>query len=213
MWSCLIFLSSIPCAASVSSHISIAEMPNPSPASIEPRLTASLLDGQIYQPDVYSKAISFLDTMETSPSCERVAILTLINDCQSLKSSTSSEIELSEVQSEYAIRLAMCEITRAKGKVSTYCADFISRPCPVSDSIGFFQRHKKMREAVSGKICYPEVTGKQIGQCLKGLSDTSQWWTSFSNSKQNVRSVCQASRHAIEKGWLSPSLPLLIVNC
>jgi hypothetical protein len=210
-WSRLILLSSILCTASRSSYISIAESPTPSPAAIEPRLTASLTDGQIYRPDVYSKAITFLEDMETSPSCQRVATLTLIKDCQTLESSTSSEIELSEVQQEYAIRLAMCEITATKYKISSYCAGFIASECSTPQYTGFFQRHRRTREAVGGKFCYPVVTGKDIEQCIDWLADSrSQWWTSYSNNKQNVRSVCQASRHAIEKGEPFPCYPFQI---
>jgi hypothetical protein len=200
-WSRLISLSSILCAAS-GSHVSLAESPRPTDLEIEnPHLTASLLNGQIHQPAVYLKAVSILETMESAPSCHRVATLTLINSCQSLEKSASSEVELYEVREEYAARLAMCELTGAKAPISPHCAEFIPRACSTNGLSGFFRRQKQTQDT-NGKICYPEVARKQVKQCISALNSRPQWWTSYSNALQNVVVVCQASRNAIEQGRL-----------
>ena len=36
-------------------------------------------------------------------------------------------------------------------------------------------------------------------QCLKSLQSTPQYWTSFSNARQNAVVMCQASRDVIER--------------
>lgn len=200
-WQYCIFLSSILCTAS-GSHVSLAELPKPTGLEIEPHLTALLFNGQIHQPEVYAKAISILETMESVPSCHRVATLTLINSCQGLEKSPSSEVELYEVREEYSTRLAMCEITGAKTPISPHCADFVPGVCSTSGSSGFFRRQKKSQDNTKAKICYPDVTRKQVEKCITALSSSPQWWTSYSNAAQNVRVICQASRNAIEQGKL-----------
>jgi Tht1-like nuclear fusion protein len=199
-WLRSIFVSSLLYIASAYSHVSFAESTNTTEVQREPHLEVSLTNGQIYQPEVYSEAISILTKMETKSSCHRLATFTLTESCQTLEQSTSSELELSEVQSEYAIRLAMCEITATKKTVSSHCTDFLPGTCSTRVFSGFIPQHKKMQKTVNGRICYPEVTKEQVQQCLKDLSNTAQWWTSYSNNLQNVHVICHTSRNAIERG-------------
>jgi len=191
------------------SHGSMAEMPSPSSAEslMDTELTSSLLNGQIHQPEVYSRAVTILETLETAPSCHRVATLTLINSCQSLERSASTEVALYETREEYATKLAMCELSGAKASISSICANFIpsSKTCRKNRSNGFFRRSQQT-EDVPGEVCYPEVSRHQVRQCISALHSKPQWWTSYSNALQNVVVVCQASRSAIEKGKLSSSM-------
>jgi hypothetical protein len=50
---------------------------------------------------------------------------------------------------------------------------------------------------------YDDIKGQQLGQCLKSLESRPQWWTSYSNNRQNAVVMCQAARGQIEKGELS----------
>jgi len=199
----LAFLPSVLCAAS-EAHVPLDDSPTPSSLEIDSHLTASLFNSQFGQPDIYSKAVSFLETLETAPTCHRVATLTLINSCQTLEKSASSEVHLHEVREEYATRLAMCEIKGAEAPTSPHCAEFFPSigACSTGGFGGFFRRPKRQQTAAQGKVCYPEVTRSQVKQCISALNSRPQWWMSYSNALQNVVVVCHASRNAIEKGML-----------
>jgi hypothetical protein len=177
----------------------------PSPSTIDSQIHNELLDsfliGQIHQPEVYSRAVTVLETLESAPSCHRVATLRLISSCQSLERTSSTEVDLYETREEYATKLAMCELSGAKATISSHCADFVpcARACPKAPFSGFLRRPQHTDE-VHGKACYQDVTRLQVKQCISALHSKPQWWTSYSNALQNVVVVCQASRSAIEKG-------------
>lgn len=44
-----------------------------------------------------------------------------------------------------------------------------------------------------------QVPKEVLEQCLKTLESRPQWWTSYSNSRQNALIICQASRMEKEK--------------
>lgn len=46
---------------------------------------------------------------------------------------------------------------------------------------------------------------RHIRECLQSLESRPQWWTSYSNSRQNAAIMCQAARADIEKGMLNIS--------
>ncbi|KAF2418265.1 hypothetical protein EJ08DRAFT_65038 [Tothia fuscella] len=169
--------------------------------TLDKQLTHSLLEGQIHQPEVYSRAVNILTGLESAPSCHRVATLTLINSCQSLERSTATEVALYETREEYATKLAMCELDGAKATISSHCTDFVpsEKACRKQKSGGFFSRSRQVVDDVQGKVCYPEVTRRHVKSCVTALQSKPQWWTSYSNALQNVVVVCQASRSAIEK--------------
>ncbi|RDI76503.1 hypothetical protein Vi05172_g13514 [Venturia inaequalis] len=201
MWPRLIFSASLLCTAFASSYapVSIADYPPSTDARDETRLHVSLLTGQIYKPDLYAQAITVLDKMDKKPSCHRLATLTLIESCQTLEVSPTSELELFEIRSEFGIRLALCEMEGA-ANIPSACADFRPGPCSVSMSWGgFFRGQKKMRETSNDNVCYAEVTTIQVQECRRALNGKTQDWMSYSNNMQNLEVVCQASRNAIEQ--------------
>src|ERR1700753_2559385 len=95
---------------------SSAEIPIPISigSQIDDNLTSSFMNGRIHQPEVYSRAISILEALESAPSCHRIATMTLIKSCQFLDKSTPTEAAVYEIREEYATRLAMCELNAAK---------------------------------------------------------------------------------------------------
>jgi hypothetical protein len=187
----------------VSAYKSGVEFLSPSPveAQLRSELTNSLLNGQIHQQEVYSRAVNILESMESAPSCYRAATLTLIDSCQSLERSTSTEVATYEIREEYATKLAMCELNGAEATISPHCAKFVpaTRACK-RQKLGGFLRRSGQTEEVIGKVCYPDITREQVKQCISTLHSKPQWWTSYSNALQNVVVICQASRSAIEKG-------------
>lgn len=143
--------------------------------------------------------------MESAPICNRLAALDLINNCKSLEQSSDtvnpeSEVILDEVKSEYAARLAVCELLGAKAHVPRECDILVPsvQACGKGRSSSFFSRQKK--DSVEEKYCYPGTTYAQLERCLRALESRSQSWTSYSNARQNAVVMCHASRDAIDRG-------------
>lgn len=171
-------------------------------------LTSRLLANPVHQTEVYSRAVEILESIEAAPSCHRLATTSLIDSCQALERSRSSEHSLTKVRETYAARLAMCELSSAKVEFPTSCRSFVpsqggcKRKTPSRSIIKYWRA--EVSEPVSvEKLCYPELTASEVKQCLGALHSKPQWWTSYSNALQNVLVVCQASRNAIEKGMLA----------
>ena len=112
---------------------------------------------------------------------------------------TEGELILDEVKSEYAARLAVCELNSAKANIPWECAGFMpsSYACGKSRFRSLFTRQENRSH---DKLCYPETDGSQIRQCLQALESRPQSWISYSNARQNAVVICEASRDAIERG-------------
>ena len=137
------------------------------------------------QSGIYSHALQLLAAMEGSPSCNRVAASTLLDSCHSIDGSLrDAETSFEDAKSIYAAQLAMCEIVSAESSIPHSCQSLV----PVLDS--------KERKPVSQK----SIRKGQLSQCLQSLESRPQWWTSYSNSRQNAVVMCQAARVDIEKG-------------
>jgi hypothetical protein len=167
---------------------------------------ASILFQQAVQKDeIFSHAITILDSLKSAPSCHRLATVSLVDSCSSLERSPEGEISLAEEREKYAARLAMCELMGAKIIVPPQCNFFVpSRDgCPKPVTMLVF-KHLWRRDSgdshSSRKECFHEVSSTQVRNCLAALHDRPQWWTSYSNALQNVLVVCQASRNGVEKG-------------
>lgn len=169
-------------------------------------LASMLQNPPVQQREIFSHALRIIRSMELSPSCNHLAALTLINSCQSLEMSakgssnakTKGELILDEVKSEYAVRLAVCELNGAKVNIPRECAVFI----PSSYACGKFRFRSLFTRQESrshDELCYPEAASSQVIQCLRALESRPQSWTSYSNAKQNAVVMCQASRDAIER--------------
>lgn len=88
------------------------------------------------------------------------------------------------MRSVYAARLAICEIVSAGSAIPQAC-----KSLDVSSEMNIHQ--------TSG---FKHIRRDQLGLCLQSLESKPQWWTSYSNSKQNAMVMCQAARVDIEKG-------------
>ena len=147
--------------------------------------------------EVYSQALSLLDSMKDAPSCNRLAASSLLESCQSIEGSTTgAESSLEDVRSIYAARLAMCEILSAGSAIPSQCKHF--QPMNAEP----YQRGRTSAKS-KGKpraIGESEVQSRHLSQCLQSLESRPQWWTSYSNSRQNAMVMCQAVRADVEKG-------------
>lgn len=164
---------------------------------MSPDLAAFVRSSSLQKPEVYSQALTLLDSMQNAPSCNRLAASTLLDSCQSIEGSTSgAESSLEDVRSIYAARLAMCEIVRAGAAVPSHCKPFQhlngNARQRVQDGTGGVGRNKQTGAN--------EVDSRHLSQCLQSLESRPQWWTSYSNSRQNAVVMCQAVRADVEKG-------------
>jgi hypothetical protein len=171
-------------------------------------LTKRLLQDPIHQPEVYNRAVQILESIESAPSCYRLATVSLIDTCQELESSVTAEVSLASIRETYAARLAMCELASAGTTTPSQCDRFIPTAAACNGDLPLSKRLWALRSRTSdlkslGTTCYPDASPSQTRQCLSALNGTPQWWTSYSNALQNVLIVCQAGRNAVEKGEIS----------
>lgn len=148
----------------------------------------------------FSQALRLLDSMQHAPSCNQRAVASLITSCQALSPETSerrhythSDSDLDHVKSLYAARLAVCEITGTGAAIPEKCLDTFpshnSRRPQYQDSSQGFQVVDEERN----------IPATVLETCLRSLESKPQWWTSYSNSRQNAAVMCHAARFDIEK--------------
>ncbi|KAF2739717.1 hypothetical protein EJ04DRAFT_606324 [Polyplosphaeria fusca] len=171
-------------------------------ADIDADLASALQHTSYKQQELLSQALQIVHSMESAPTCNRLAALNLINDCKSLEQAgtdakSKSETILDEVKSEYAARLAVCEILGAKATVPRDCTILVpsAQACVKTRFRSFFSRQDTSKK----EYCYPESTRPHFERCLRALVGTPQSWTSYSNARQNAVVMCHATRDAIER--------------
>jgi hypothetical protein len=166
-------------------------------------LVRRLVKNSVLDKEIYSKAVVVLENLHSAPDCHRMATFSLVDSCQALEPSESSDIMLADVREEYATRLAMCELSGAKAQTPPQCNDFVPSPdhCAMSGQ-GFLARFRGQKPvaADASSLCYAETTQSQLKSCLYALHSKPQWWTSYSNAFNGVLIVCQASRASMERG-------------
>ncbi|KAL6714378.1 hypothetical protein ACLMJK_007801 [Lecanora helva] len=136
----------------------------------------------------FAQALELLASLQTSPSCNRLAASSLLDSCQSIEDSQSDAEEIIEdYRSIYAAQLALCEIGSANPAMPQSCDQLVA----VTKSRGKGTR---------------SVHKDRLNHCLQSLESRPQWWTSYSNNRQNAGVMCQAARIDIEKGQLHKSM-------
>ena len=158
-------------------------------------LTAIVRPSPIEKSAVYSEALQILTSIQASPSCHRLAASNLLNSCQSIEEAPSdTEPSLDDVKAIYAAQLAICEIISAGSAVPQQCKPLTPR------------HETKGRRGFSGIASggsqrpNDKHGSEHLSQCLQALESRPQWWTSYSNSRQNAVIMCRAARVEIEKG-------------
>lgn len=148
---------------------------------------------------IFSEALKLLESINSSSSCNKLAATKLVTSCKSigrnLGTPTDSDIYLAleYVRSLYAARLAICEISGAGISIPSPCQPMNVSPAPKKARFSFYTKHNT--------IVSDDDPGRkeELGPCLRSLESRPQWWTSYSNSKQNAMVICHASRSEIEK--------------
>ena len=152
---------------------------------------------------VISQAVDFVVSMQTAPSCTRMAASHLMNECKLLEhapdfAKNRPEAYLDNVKTEYAAKLAVCELLSAQPPshaVPPLHCDILVPSSRACSKGGWWSQ----APVNSDKQCYPLYKEYQYSQCLKTLQSSPQYWTSFSNARQNAVVMCQASRDAIDR--------------
>lgn len=145
----------------------------------------------------YTQALDLLNSLQNSPSCNRLAASTLLESCQKVDDAPpSTEESLEDIKSTYAARLALCEISATGLAAPSDCKPLL----PADDGEGklglkWIKGSGKAKSAV-----FKDVGSRQLSLCLRSLESRPQWWTSYSNSRQNAVIMCQAARVDIDRG-------------
>lgn len=149
------------------------------------------------QSGIYTQAIQILTSMQTLPSCNRLAASTLLESCQTIDgSSPDMEGSLEDIKSIYAARLALCEISSTGLIIPSECKLLM----PMDSLEGKGGLEWILRSGGAKSTSYSDIGKRQMSQCLQSLESRPQWWTSYSNSRQNAVIMCQAARVDIERG-------------
>lgn len=161
---------------------------------------ASFLDSKTKKNDgIFSEALKLLESINSSSSCNKLAAAKLVTSCKSIghnpQTPTDSDtyLALEYVRSLYAARLAICEISGAGISIPLPCQPMNVSPAPKKARFSFYTKNNPV---ISDD---DPVRREGLEPCLKSLESRPQWWTSYSNSKQNAMVICHASRSEIEK--------------
>ncbi|KAF7594001.1 hypothetical protein BBP40_010398 [Aspergillus hancockii] len=159
----------------------------------------SFLNSKTIQHDaMFTEAVLLLESMRSSPSCNRIAATRLVTSCQSIEGKTNNmdsetHIALEHTRSVYAARLAICELNGAGTSIPPACLP-VTFPPPHKKGLFGFSSKRKLPVSTSDSI-----QAHMLESCLKTLESRPQWWTSYSNSRQNAFIICQAARVENEK--------------
>ena len=133
--------------------------------------------------EVFSQALELLTSLQAAPSCNRLATSALLTDCQSVESNSPQvETTLDDIKSIYSAQLALCELQSAGAQIPSTC------------------KFNFLLDTGNAPKRFDHHYHNKLKQCLSSLESRPQWWTSYSNSKQNALVLCQAARVEIEKG-------------
>lgn len=190
----------IPLSVATSSHYS-------GPADAGPTLDLGTLFQHTASRNhrVITQAVDFVVSMQNAPTCTRMAASHLMSECKLLEhapdfAKSRPEAYLDNVKTEYAAKLAVCELLSAQPNnpvPPTNCEMLVPTSHACSRRGTWW--YSRPETTVNEKQCYPEIKEYQYTQCLKTLQSSPQYWTSFSNARQNAVVMCQASRDAIER--------------
>jgi hypothetical protein len=126
-----------------------------------------------------------------------------MNECKLLENAPEfakirPEAYLDSVKTEYAAKLAVCELLSTQPPNSAVPPMHCDILVPSSKACvkGGWWHHT---QPDTDRQCYQTYKEHQYRQCLKTLESSSRYWISFSNARQNAVVMCQASRDAIER--------------
>ncbi|KAF2874500.1 hypothetical protein BDV95DRAFT_592567 [Massariosphaeria phaeospora] len=170
----------------------------PASLDVSAKLVSLLQDPTVKEHGNVARALDIIRSAETLPSCQRKATAELIKDCKTLEHSPgyvafSEEVALELVRTEYAVRLALCELQVGEDTVHPAC-----KPAVLSRESCHDNRFRSWLSG-SNDECFRGFSKEQQKKCVRALGSQPQTWTSYSNARQNGVIVCQASRINIDR--------------
>lgn len=152
----------------------------------------SFLSSRTRQHDaIFTEAVHILESMRLSPSCNRIAASKLVASCRSIgghgNPNPEEYIALEHVRSLYAARLAICEINGAGTSTPSSCLPVMPFTSSKKSLFGFSFDKSQVSPT-------DPPSADVLSNCLMSLESRPQWWTSYSNSRQNAIIICQAAR-------------------
>lgn len=150
-----------------------------------------LLTSRLRKPEIFNKAMLELKRLEEEPTCHRVAVKLLMNNCQGLEhigegeyESGNGHLQKHHVES-FAASLAICDLERGRFIIPHACSAFMS------SSLYRIARDGK------GKL---QVSPGQVGQCLEALGQDHSHWNTWLSYRDKALLFCRAARFDIDKG-------------
>lgn len=146
---------------------------------------------------IFTEAVQLLESMKSAPSCNRLAATKLVTSCQSISGKdnglgSDNYVTLERIRSLYAARLAICELDGAGASIPASCSPVAVSLPQKRTFFGFSGKYKPQNDI-------EDIPQHLVEYCLKSLESRPQWWTSYSNSRQNALVICQAARIEGEK--------------
>jgi hypothetical protein len=163
---------------------------------------ASLLETPpVHHDEIFAHAIRIINDYDRAPSCHRIATKALLDSCQSLEpTDRSANNALDLVKSAFAARLAICELNGAGAAIPAECMIMLPRSAEdqslLCRSTGMHCPDQQDKQHLNFK----PTSRQENNQCLRALESKPQWWTSYSNARQNAVLMCHAAREQIEQG-------------
>ncbi|EHY57793.1 uncharacterized protein HMPREF1120_05817 [Exophiala dermatitidis NIH/UT8656] len=146
----------------------------PSHNELQPSLTDLLTYREPDQDAVLEKAMHVIETLATQSTCHQGAAAQLLITCNTVGKEEQGKHELLErAKSVYAVRVAVCETREGRAAVPTACKPVLDMP----------ERSGREIDVVNGKL---------LSSCLEALIGEHYYWTSYSNSRQDANTLCQA---------------------
>jgi Tht1-like nuclear fusion protein len=129
------------------------------------------------------EGIRLIESMKTASSCKTKATQQLLTSCSSLDGTQEGEgrtaEELEKVKSQYAARLAVCELQEASNPPKLPLCSMLSSSGPAET-----------------------VNRNKLAACLGELQKNMVFWVSYVNNLQNVGYMCFVARAEIEQEQL-----------
>ena len=139
--------------------------------------------------DLFAAARQRLSQIQTSSTCKQLATVKLLGTCENLRLSTHHS-DLEVVHNLYAAHLALCELEGANTKLPASCR--LGLPSGVDNVVEVLDDEGRA----------------QLSRCLAALHEKAQWWTSYSNNRQDAYIWCKAMRPGFDQGEFALSCPL-----
>jgi hypothetical protein len=142
-----------------------------------------------------------LKRLEDEPTCHRVAVKLLMNNCQGLENigeddyqSDNGHLQKHQVES-FAASLAICDLERGRFIIPHACSPFTGSAM-----------YRVARDG-KGKL---QVSPEQVGGCLEALGQDHSHWNTWLSYRDKALLFCRAARYDIDKGILNNRLPITL---